>query len=87
MLVNFKVALAVSGERQIDLALRCGIDPTLLSFVINERREAAPELRSKLAKALGVSEQWLFRKKRRIAISAVASGGSPVLERLTVGAG
>jgi DNA-binding transcriptional regulator YdaS (Cro superfamily) len=79
MLVNFKVALAVSGERQIDLALRCGIDPTLLSFVINERREAPPELRSKLAKALGVNEQWLFRKKRRVAAPTVARGESPVL--------
>ena len=65
MLVNFKVALAVSGERQVGLAQRCGIDPTLLSLVINERREASAELRSKLAEALSVSEQWLFTRRKR----------------------
>ena len=63
MLVNFKVALAVQGERQVDLAMRCGVDPTLLSMVINERREASPELRAKLAAALSVSERWLFTKR------------------------
>jgi transcriptional regulator with XRE-family HTH domain len=65
MLVNFKVALALSGERQVDLALRCGVDPTLLSLVINERREPTAELRSKLAEALKVSERWLFAKRTR----------------------
>jgi transcriptional regulator with XRE-family HTH domain len=72
MLVNFKVALAVSGERQIDLAQRCGIDPTLLSFIINQRREASPELRLKLATALGVSDRWLFRKGRTVCAGASA---------------
>jgi transcriptional regulator with XRE-family HTH domain len=65
MLVNFKVALALSGERQVDLALRCGMDPTLLSLVINERREATVELRAKLAAALKVNERWLFARRRR----------------------
>jgi transcriptional regulator with XRE-family HTH domain len=65
MLVNFKVALALSSERQVDLAMRCGVDPTLLSLVINERREASAELRSKLATALKVSERWLFAKRTR----------------------
>lgn len=68
MLVNFKVALAVKGERQVGLAIRCGMDPTLLSQIINERREAAPELRAKLAAALGVSERWLFTKRGRLAL-------------------
>lgn len=65
MLVNFKVALALSGERQVDLALRCGVDPTLLSLFINERREPTAELRSKLADALKVSERWLFARRTR----------------------
>lgn len=69
MLVNFKVALAVKGERQIDLAMRCAVDPTLLSLVINERRTATPELRSKLASALSVSERWLFAKRTRASYS------------------
>ena len=64
MLVNFKVALGLTAERQVDLAMRCGVDPTLLSQVINERREASPELRCKLATALGVSERWLFTKRK-----------------------
>ena len=63
MFVNFKVALALKGERQIDLAIRCGIDPTLLSMIINGRREASAELRSKLAMALNVNERWLFTKR------------------------
>jgi transcriptional regulator with XRE-family HTH domain len=63
MLVNFKVVLGVTGERQVDLALRCRVDPTVLSQVINERREASPELRTKLATALSVSEKWLFAKR------------------------
>lgn len=65
MLVNFKVVLAVKGEKQVDFAIRCGMDPTLLSLIINQRREAAPELRAKLAAALGVSERWLFQKHAR----------------------
>jgi hypothetical protein len=83
MLVNFKVALAVSGERQIDLALRCGIDPTLLSFVINERREAPPQLRSKLANALGVSERWLFRKGRKVSSGALPRQRSELRESVS----
>jgi transcriptional regulator with XRE-family HTH domain len=66
MLVNFKVALGLKGERQVDLAMRCQMDPTLLSQIINERREASPELRSKLAAALGVSERWLFTKRAHL---------------------
>ena len=75
MLVNFKVALADLGERQFALAQRCGIDPTLLSLVIHERREAGPELRSKLALALGVSERWLFSRRGRP--PAVPENSSP----------
>lgn len=65
MLVNFKVALATKGERQVDLAQRCRIDPTLLSQVINERREANPQLRATLSRALNVSERWLFTRRKR----------------------
>jgi len=66
MLVNFKVALGLKGEHQVDLAMRCEMDPTLLSQIINERREASSELRSKLAAALGVSERWLFTKRAQL---------------------
>lgn len=66
MLVNFKVVLAVKRERQIDLAIRCGIDPTLLSMIINGRRRGTPEVRAKLAAALGVREAWLFSKRTHI---------------------
>lgn len=63
MLVNFKIALAWKGEHQIDLAMRTGVDPTLLSNVINGRRPASPKLRAKLAAALGVRERWLFSRR------------------------
>jgi hypothetical protein len=63
MLVNFKIALAFRRERQIDLALRCRIDPTLLSLIINERRRANAQLRAKLSAALEVRERWLFSQR------------------------
>lgn len=60
MLVNFKTLLAVRRERQVDLAIRVGIDPTFLSQIINGRRQADALLRSKIATALSVDERWLF---------------------------
>ena len=79
VLVNFKVVLALKGERQIDLALRCGVDPTLLSMVINERREASPELRAKLATALSVSERWLFMKRTSLERRILEAKSAPAM--------
>jgi transcriptional regulator with XRE-family HTH domain len=67
VLVNFKIALAIRKLRQVDFALRCRIDPTLLSLIINERRAANTRHRAKLSKALGVSESWLFSRRKRVA--------------------
>jgi len=66
MLVNIKTALAARGLRQIDLALSEKIPPTVLSEVINGRREASPELRSRIACALQADEGWLFSRVTRI---------------------
>lgn len=66
MLANFKLALAVRGIKQVELALRIGIDPALLSRIVNGRRNADPVLRTRLAEALQVDEAWLFSTIARI---------------------
>ena len=60
MLVNFKVALAARKRHAVDIALEVGIDPTLLSQIVNERRKADAGLRARLATALNVDQEWLF---------------------------
>lgn len=60
MLSNFKAALAARGIRQVDLALKIRISPTVLSEVINGRRVANADLRRKLSAELDVDEGWLF---------------------------
>ena len=66
MLVNIKTALAARGMRQIGLALSEKIPPTVLSEVINGRREASPEMRARIARALQADEGWLFSTVTRI---------------------
>ena len=63
MLSNLKAALAARRKRQADLAFALKILPGVLSEVINERREAPPALRHKIARALRADEDWLFRKE------------------------
>jgi transcriptional regulator with XRE-family HTH domain len=60
VLVNFKLALAARERHAVDVALQVGVDPTLLSQIINERRKAGAELRTRLAAALKADEEWLF---------------------------
>lgn len=60
MLCNFKAALAARGIRQVDLALKLQIPPTVLSEIINGRRTANADLRRKLSSSLDVDEGWLF---------------------------
>lgn len=65
MLVNFRIAMLVRGISATELALSVGLNYTALSHIVHERRKAAPELRARLARELGVSEKWLFNRKPR----------------------
>lgn len=60
MLANFKATLAARKIHQVDLALQLRIDPTLLSQIVNERKQADASLRARIAGALAVDEHWLF---------------------------
>ena len=66
MLVNLKAALAARQTKQIDLALQLGVDPTLLSRIVNQRCNAEAQLRSKIAAALNADEDWLFQTAANI---------------------
>ena len=69
MLANFKTVLAARRIRQVDLALSLKIPPTVLSEIINGRRQADASLRSRLATALKVDEAWLFSRFTKIPTS------------------
>jgi transcriptional regulator with XRE-family HTH domain len=60
MLVNLKSALAARRLRQVDLAIELKISPSVLSEIINGRRNAEPSLRARLAEILQANEDWLF---------------------------
>jgi transcriptional regulator with XRE-family HTH domain len=66
MLANLKTALAARRVRQIDLALELKISPSLLSEIINGRREPNLSLRARIAEALQADERWLFACITRI---------------------
>lgn len=66
MLPNFKTILAVKRIRQVDLAQSLKISPTVLSEIINGRRQADASLRSRLAASLKVDEGWLFSTLTKI---------------------
>ena len=65
MLSNLKAALAARRKRQADLAFALKILPGVLSEVINERREAPPALRRKIARALGRMKIGCSERKSR----------------------
>ncbi len=66
MLLNLKSAIAARGMRQVDLAMQLKITPSLLSEIVNGRREPDASLRSRIAAALDVEEGWLFSRVTRI---------------------
>jgi hypothetical protein len=81
MLPNLKLVLAVRKRHRVELALSLGISPSLLSEILNERRQASHELRARIAKALDADEGWLFARVTRIpsffpSREASADGGS-----------
>ena len=78
MLVNFKTALAARGMRQIELALELKIAPTVLSEIVNGRRNATPSQRARLAEMLQADESWLFSNFTRIPKRADSVMGASV---------
>ena len=66
MLVNLKMTIAVRRMKQVDLALRLKIAPTILSEIIHDRRQADPSLRARIAEALRADETWLFSTVARV---------------------
>ena len=60
MLSNIKATLAARGVKQVDLALRLRMSPSVLSEIVNGRRKADPSLRARIASELRADEGWLF---------------------------
>ncbi len=69
MLANLKAALATRKIHQVDLEISLKISPSILSEVINERREADRDLRRQISETLNTDDAWLFTsvvpKRRR----------------------
>ena len=60
MLPNLKMALAVRGMRQIELAQKLGVASDLLSRIVRGWSEPSVELRVRIAEVLQADEGWLF---------------------------
>ena len=67
MYANLKWQIWRNGIRQHQLAKAVGVDPTLLSKIINGLREPTPEVRKKIATLLNRDEDWLFEPVENIA--------------------
>ena len=52
VLLNLKSAIAARQTRQVDLAISLKIAPSLLSEIVNGRRQADASLRARIAQAL-----------------------------------
>ncbi|HLH03521.1 MAG TPA: helix-turn-helix transcriptional regulator [Bryobacteraceae bacterium] len=57
---NLKLQMWRTGLRQNRLARMIQIDETNLSRIVNGFRKPSPELREKIAHALGSDQEWLF---------------------------
>lgn len=57
---RLREAMALAGKRQVDLAKEAGIDKGALSHYLKGKYEPKQDTVYKLAKALDVSEMWLW---------------------------
>ena len=57
---RIKIALTEAGKKQADLVRETGIDKGALSSYVNGKYEPKQDTIYKLAKALNVSEMWLW---------------------------
>ena len=62
VLSNLKAALAARRMRQVDLAMELKIAPSVLSEIVNGRRELSPSLRARIAEILNADAGWLFQE-------------------------
>lgn len=60
MLANLKTTIAARKLKQVDLALKLSIAPSVLLEIINGRRKADASLRARIAAELKAREDWLF---------------------------
>lgn len=63
-LIRLKLAIWRSGRPQWAIARDAGVSPTLLSYIVNGRREATETEREQPAKVLGASAGALFARAR-----------------------
>jgi transcriptional regulator with XRE-family HTH domain len=66
MLTNLRAALAARGMRQVDLAAKLKIWPSVMSDIVNGRRSPEPRVAARIAEILRVDESLLFGEKRLI---------------------
>ena len=60
MNLNLKVAILRRYPVQADFAKQIGISETVLSRLVQQRREATPELKETIAAELGVDPSEIF---------------------------
>jgi transcriptional regulator with XRE-family HTH domain len=63
MYPNLKLQIWRTGMRQNRLAQMLELDETTLSRIINGFRKPGPQLRQRIATALGSDEAWLFEEE------------------------
>lgn len=66
MLINLLNALRLRCKKQCEVAEAAGISPAYLSAIICGKRKAGPELKKKIAGALGVDEEWAFQQSTAV---------------------
>ncbi len=62
-----KAIIVASGRHIYEVAAEAGVNPNLLSAVLNRRQSAPPGLADRLAAVLGVSPDDLFVEPARVA--------------------
>jgi transcriptional regulator with XRE-family HTH domain len=75
MYPNLKLHMWRSGVRQNRLAQILEMDETALSRIVNGFRRPGPELKRRIAAALGTDEAWLFEEANRDCADQLAMNG------------
>lgn len=64
---SLRQAVAAAGLRLVDVADLVGVDPTVLSKIVNGRRAAPERLKGRIARVLGRRVRDLFPPEQRAA--------------------
>ena len=81
MYPNLKLQIWRCGIRQNRLARILGVDETLISRITNGFREPTPELKARIATALGGDEEWLFLRDAGLPGLTAGTGQRKMLSR------